>query len=584
MTKSVSRYIGIDFGTSTSVVSYHDYADDGSTSEIEPRNVLFDMTRPTVPTLILTDPQGITYFGYEAERKGNRYPDRLIANFKMDMVSADPAKRKRARELTEQFFRFLHETYESQKVIPKGAEITREVTFVSYPAKWPDQVRQDTMAAARAAGFANVHGMDEPTAAMQYFLTIDTDKTLKMTRDNVIRAGQPLVLLLIDMGAGTTDLVLHRYIPGEETSHTVLMTWPPVDHPGTFGGREVDQRLAQMLHDYLSQSLSVPFSSGKYEWLRANAQLWKRDYVSPELNGERRIDSLPSFLTAYEDLLLPDAKLFTLDRSTLGSALSDYLPIFPKLISELVNAAVTAGKIQSAEEIDLVVLTGGHSQWYFAREILLGKWVPGLSSDPSVGQRVDLPKIRREPERILELPYPQETVARGLAMAGAPIKIKTIGANNTWLNIRVGLTGLEPLRIISRDQALPCSNRSYTRHRFYYERYQDIPVHCVPMVGSRLSTARSMDPIPVRFKMPGFYKVIDFLFSKVQDSNVGDLDLYLETEVDANEHFSVLGVMEVSWLPNPEIIPINHDPIDSTERQALMERYKAAQAAFKAAQ
>lgn len=61
----------------------------------------------------------------------------------------------------------------------------------------------------------------------------------------------------------------------------------------------------------------------------------------------------------------------------------------------------------TGNQVDLVVLTGGHSQWYFVREILCGR----LERFGVLG----LTKIQADPERVVSIALPQETVALGLA-------------------------------------------------------------------------------------------------------------------------------------------------------------------------
>jgi hypothetical protein len=62
------------------------------------------------------------------------------------------------------------------------------------------------------------------------------------------------------------------------------------------------------------------------------------------------------------------------------------------------------------------VLTGGHSQWYFARDILNGT----LTRFGSLG----LPRIQADKSRIIRLARPQETVALGLVYKNIRIKHK----------------------------------------------------------------------------------------------------------------------------------------------------------------
>ena len=90
-----------------------------------------------------------------------------------------------------------------------------------------------------------------------------------------------------------------------------------------------------------------------------------------------------------------------LNRSSFEALLKDYLPQFP----ELVKGALEKAKLP-ASDIDLVLLTGGHSQWYFVQAMLSGKMAQFGT--------VDLPRIKADYARIIPITRPQETVALGL--------------------------------------------------------------------------------------------------------------------------------------------------------------------------
>jgi hypothetical protein len=77
-----------------------------------------------------------------------------------------------------------------------------------------------------------------------------------------------------------------------------------------------------------------------------------------------------------------------------------------------------------SENLDYVVLTGGHCQWYFTNEILDG-------SLTKFG-RVDLPKIQCDKTRIIKLSLPQETVALGLVYQKIVIDKKSDAANEIF--------------------------------------------------------------------------------------------------------------------------------------------------------
>ena len=113
---SVERIIGVDFGTTTSVIRVKRYDNghplDGRESKQE---VIFNGDRPMVPTLIQRTDKG-TYYGYDAmvSQKGQT----LFRNFKVDLENPDPVRRQEARTLTEEFFVYMAKEYRSQSVNP----------------------------------------------------------------------------------------------------------------------------------------------------------------------------------------------------------------------------------------------------------------------------------------------------------------------------------------------------------------------------------------------------------------------------------------------------------------------------------
>ena len=116
----IKRQIGVDFGTTTSVVHYVDYDESGKI--IRELFVHFgDANNPTVPTMILPAGERVNkkgkvikkaeYFGWKAYQY-TEWHDSLCSEFKIDLVSADIQKREHAQELTKKFFVFLYQEYE----------------------------------------------------------------------------------------------------------------------------------------------------------------------------------------------------------------------------------------------------------------------------------------------------------------------------------------------------------------------------------------------------------------------------------------------------------------------------------------
>lgn len=433
---NIVRYIGIDFGTSTSVVSYMDYEKISDTvlrpMYSEPLPVKFDEAYTTVPTVVQIpgkqyNPVKKDYveltemsFGRDAVSKLSSHPDLVRQNFKMALMSEDEEKRNEARELLGLFFKMLYETYKEQRRF-SGKNEPEEYTYVSYPAKWSEENNRLMVEVASKAGFPNVRGMDEPVAAMRYCLTTETEKIKELRKKGIFVENTTLNVMLIDMGAGTTDLVIYKFTPknDEGSEAEVLATYPPAGNSETFGGSEIDDIISEYIRTYLEENLyKQPLP---YNKLKDICKTWKEKVISPELQNRKTIDDLPSdliYVISY--LMKEDAREFPgLDRAILGELLKSYMPIFINMVNNVIEKSGLTG-----DDIDLVIVTGGHSQWYFVNEVLLGNWVPGLSDNTNSRSGIFLKKIINEPWRIVSTPYPQQVVSQGLAMAGKQLQYK----------------------------------------------------------------------------------------------------------------------------------------------------------------
>lgn len=389
------RIIGIDFGTSTSVIRVKRYENGKPLGEVlETKEVLFGGVSATVPTLIAkkNEDNSVAYYGYEAQQKRRNFT--TYSNFKVDLESADPEKRALARRLTEEFFAYLSKQYRAQADSGHlGDAEDEERTVISYPVKWSEETKRFMVEAARKADFPNVTGMDEAQAAIQA-VTVMSDRHLR--NNNLLVYGKNSNILLIDMGAGTTDLVLCRYTPGEKAKKEILSTWPK-DGSILFGGREIDALLRNFFWDKMDETdaedLFKRIGTDKFK-------SWKEELVSPAL---RHNDSVREFevLDSYVEMMGIDMDAYCLDRSSFEACMGDYLKQLPTLIKGCISNSGISGR-----NVDLVIVTGGHSQWYFVEDILAGRM-------PQLG-KVDLPRIQENPARIIPIARPQETVALGL--------------------------------------------------------------------------------------------------------------------------------------------------------------------------
>jgi molecular chaperone DnaK (HSP70) len=460
---NLERNIGIDFGTSTTVVCYLDLRE-GRPESNEPLFVNWgERETNLLPSLIYEPRGGKPVFGRnakdahrnagdaktEAPRRGT-----LVQNLKMDLVV--PEKREIAEKKMAQFFAYLFGRYQDQRFLRSGTRIN-EQTFVSFPAKWSPPLRELTVRVAQNAGFPNVKGIDEPTAAMQFFLTYETSEIKALRDGGVIVSGQPLVALLIDMGAGTTDFVLFRTTPDEVKGHEVLSTWPQANG-ANFGGRDVDARLRAYITNYLKRNMIEPEQAEEQvAFFRDEIITHKEDDVSPYLREDRVVDHCAVITTLRQfNLLRADRESYRVDRRTFGSLLRADLQSFVDLVNGLLDDAQNNRMITDSGDIDLVLLTGGNSKWYFVDEMLSGQWVPGLAGAPEDGSGIHLPKIKADPRRIVRSEKPQEIVAQGLTLTGLNgIDIVKRAVNNLWYEVAVGGSKAHLLHVVKRGQTLP---------------------------------------------------------------------------------------------------------------------------------
>lgn len=390
------RIIGIDFGTSTSLIRVRTYEHEDRAGN-KPENsqyVEFD-GKAVVPTLVRIDGDS-EYFGYDAQ------PDRagsvLYSDFKMDLESAWQDKREQAEELTEMFLGYLYRQYADQDSYFGSCDTVR--TMISYPAKWREETRRFMRDAAVRAGFENVSGMDEATAAM-YAVRVQYGEYLQKTG---LYQAEQFHMLMIDMGAGTTDLALCRY---SRQGNEILAAWPDAQSRLFFGGNEMDSILGDYLSCYLRENgISEEITEKFMRQYRVSCKKWKEDTVSKLLNDGASVDSCPFVSNIFHLWNVIPRPFPTLDRSRLQEISAGYLKIFAFLVRGMLEDVISRGILDSPADIDLVLLTGGHSQWYFVKDILLDK--------TDCCEPLGLGTIQSEPERILRMARPHETVGCGL--------------------------------------------------------------------------------------------------------------------------------------------------------------------------
>lgn len=429
--------IGIDFGTSTTVVKVKNYYDGMKNNECQS---LVVNNSTVIPTLVFersVDHQ--LFFGADADTEFNNNTEgTLYRNFKMDLLQKDPEALEKAKFLVKEFMKYLYRQFSIQKAQLNVCEIIK--TYISYPAKWTPEIISFMKQSVIDAGFGttdNVFGETEPTAAIYATFTNHAD-ALKQHR--LVTQDVPINVMMLDMGAGTSDVTIFRFLADRQNQFHIgvdgkIISHPAVDNRYLCGGREVDKMLCEYNMDYMRSIVPEAMLGGFSSTNESGTKTWKERNVSPCL-----LQDTPATTPGHVMSFIKNAKFFypqlstaapfpEIDRKAFEDLTKEHWRQLHTLVTDAISkAAVVIPEIKGPEDIDLLIVTGGHSQWYCVRELCLGRSIAGL---PPIGFK----KIIADPERLLSEARPQETVANGLIFTDLPFEINHSSSNNLWLQI-----------------------------------------------------------------------------------------------------------------------------------------------------
>ena len=448
----ITRVIGIDFGTSTTVVRILNY-DEEKIGEL--KKLEFD-DHPYIPTVIFKDEDtGKLFFGYDAITKRTTLKGTFIENFKIDLISSDEKVRKDAENYVKVFIHFLYEKYSYYNGAEKFGKCDKTKTYISYPAKWPSSVRDVMKRCVIEAGFGteeSVKGKDEPTAAV---LACLNENESKLKQKGLFFANKEYETLMIDMGAGTTDLVLFNYkLVNGKIELSNLLTYPSVDNDSLCGGREIDK----ILYDYLvAYTKRIPCNGivplGTLKQFSETVKNWKEETVSDELKLKGFVGEPPAICNLKDILVdlgikINDVPPFKLDKDTFVKLTADHWNRWHDLIDGIFNDQNAVKFKYNPNNIDFVIVTGGHSQWYGVKDFLLGKKFANLNP-------IIFGKIIKDPNRLLLSVSPQETVAEGLCYVDKNIVAAVPLANNVWIQFEYDTKKSKIIKLAEKGTALP---------------------------------------------------------------------------------------------------------------------------------
>ncbi len=274
-TEGEARFIvGIDLGTTNSVLAYSDTAGPGDTVEVQLLDVP-QLTSPgtvearsQLPSFLLIPreeempakairlpwgaPENGHIVGALAAKRAAETPDRVVSSAKSWLCNARvdrtqailpwvgegaaDAKAERISPLdaSAAYLAHLRGAWDAGIGHAEKAPLAEQDVYLTVPASFDAAARELTVQAAAHAGLERVHLLEEPQAAVYAWL----DQAGESWRDEVSLGD---VLLVCDVGGGTTDLSL--VLVGEEDG-ALSLTRVAVGNHILLGGDNMDLALA----------------------------------------------------------------------------------------------------------------------------------------------------------------------------------------------------------------------------------------------------------------------------------------------------------------------------------------------------
>jgi len=261
-------YIGIDFGTSTTVVSVVKLDPNTgltqlTTISVEQPTEFSDFLEHHLINSVLTEHKGKLLFGNDAARLKTRHieGETSFSSFKMQLGLNLPNRYPNTKvksnysgellrspqDVATEFFKLLGNGIE--KALGGNAKSSLMKYAISVPASFEANQRRDLLTCLNAAGFPIESSslIDEPNAAFLSYLHDNFQRNTEFAKQATLKNHK--TILVFDFGAGTCDIsILDLNINGQKISSRNLA----ISRFMALGGDDIDRVIAKK---YLLQSV-----------------------------------------------------------------------------------------------------------------------------------------------------------------------------------------------------------------------------------------------------------------------------------------------------------------------------------------
>ena len=328
------NYVGIDLGTTNSVICSYDGEDVVLYKSPDQKDV--------TPSAIFYDKRGNKYVGSRAYDQAALNPSNAAVLFKRFMGTSTPMRLPGVdltltpEECSSEVLKVLYSYLPDQL---RNSEDTG--TVITVPAAFNQMQKDSTLAAAQSAGMGRVAIMQEPVAAVM---------SVMRTRKN------DGMFLVFDLGGGTLDIAI-----AESTGGRVNL----LSHGGIpmCGGRDFDRAIFDnVVKPWLLETFDLPgdwVTNSKYSRL-INLSTWSVEKAKIELSQrESTFISSPETEVRLQDESGEEIFLdIQLERGQVDELISE------KLQEAIQSTRETLEKVGlSPNDIERVVFVGGPTQY-----------------------------------------------------------------------------------------------------------------------------------------------------------------------------------------------------------------------------
>jgi len=313
--------VGIDFGTTNSLVAYVDEA-------LQPRVIVNERGARLTPSVVFFKNDRQVLVGELARSQALARPEQTILRVKRKM-GTDHRYTIFGREYTPSeigglIFRKLKK-YASDFL---GEEVTHAV--VTVPAYFDDNQRQGVLRAARIGGIDVVKLLNEPTAAALAYGVYERDRKL---------------ILVLDFGGGTFDITLMEY---QEGLFEVVTTGGST----ALGGADFDAVLARWVVETVREEKGVNLENDPVAMYHIFTTV---ERAKIDLSSARETTIIIPYIALTERG--PVHIHLTISREQFERLTA---PLFEQAFS-LVEATLKEARV-SPLQVDVVILSGGSSR------------------------------------------------------------------------------------------------------------------------------------------------------------------------------------------------------------------------------